>query len=166
MSDPPMNERHILIVDDEELYRELLGGRLGRQGYRVSEAGDGEGALRCIEEGGVELALIDIKMPGMDGIELLERIKQLAPRTEVVVLTGHGSIDSAIAAMKLGAFDYLTKPYQLTELDLVVARALERSALARRCDALAVEVQRRRSRDDDKDFSALIGDGGICEVTL
>ena len=154
MSDPPMNERHILIVDDEELYRELLGGRLGRQGYRISEAGDGEGALRCIEAGGVELALIDIKMPGMDGIELLERIKQLAPRTEVVVLTGHGSIDSAIAAMKLGAFDYLTKPYQLTELDLVVARALERSALARRCDALAVEVQRRRSRDDD----GMVGD--------
>jgi two-component system response regulator AtoC len=118
MSDRPVNARHILIVDDEELYRELLGGRLGRQGYRISEAGDGEGALRCIEEGGVELALIDIKMPGMDGIELLERIKQLAPRTEVVVLTGHGSIDSAIAAMKLGAFDYLTKPYQLTELDL------------------------------------------------
>ena len=56
MSDPPMNERHILIVDDEELYRELLGGRLGRQGYRISEAGDGEGALRCIEAGGGELA--------------------------------------------------------------------------------------------------------------
>ncbi|MBL8223476.1 MAG: hypothetical protein JNL62_29865, partial [Bryobacterales bacterium] len=59
MTDRPITDRHVLIVDDEELYRELLGGRLGRQGYRISEAGDGEGALRCIEGGGVELALID-----------------------------------------------------------------------------------------------------------
>ncbi|WP_297361320.1 sigma-54 dependent transcriptional regulator [Thauera sp.] len=144
-----MTDKHVLIVDDEELYRELLCGRLGRQGYRVSEAADGEAALRCIEHADIDLALIDIKMPGMDGIALLERIKRVAPRVEVVVLTGHGSIDSAIAAMKLGAFDYLTKPYQLTELDLIVARALERSALARRCDALAVEVQRLRCNEDE-----------------
>lgn len=102
------NNRHVLVVDDEELYRELLSGRLTRQGYRVSEAADGVGALQHIERTGIDLALIDIKMPGMDGIELLGRIKQLAPQIEVVVLTGHGSVDTAIAAMKLGAFDYLT----------------------------------------------------------
>lgn len=145
-----MPDRHVLIVDDEELYRELLGGRLGRQGYRVSEAADGDVALKLAERGDVDLALIDMKMPGMDGLELLGHIKRIAPRAEVVVLTGHGSIDNAIAAMKLGAFDYLTKPYQLTELDLVVARALERTALARRCDALAEQVRRTQRGDDEE----------------
>ncbi|MCK2086806.1 sigma-54 dependent transcriptional regulator [Thauera aromatica] len=142
------NNRHVLVVDDEELYRELLSGRLTRQGYRVSEAADGPGALGHIERTGIDLALIDIKMPGMDGIELLGRIKQLDPHIEVVVLTGHGSIDTAIAAMKLGAFDYLTKPYTLTELDLIVERALDRRTLALRCEALSAEVKRLRQSDD------------------
>lgn len=144
-----MPEHHLLIVDDEELYRELLGGRLGRQGYRITAAAEGSTALRFVEQGGIDLALIDMKMPGMDGIELLERIKRIAPRMEIVVLTGHGSIDSAIAAMKLGAFDYLTKPCQLTELDLVVARALERTALTRRCQALAAQVERTQPGADE-----------------
>jgi two-component system NtrC family response regulator len=143
-----MNGKHILVVDDEELYRELLTGRLSRQGYRVSEAPDGAAALQCVESAAIDLALIDIKMPGMDGIELLGRLKALDPHVEVVVLTGHGSIDTAIAAMKLGAHDYLTKPYKLTELDLVVERALARRALARRCDALSAEVRRLRPDDD------------------
>ena len=113
---------HLLIVDDEALYRELLTSRLGRAGHRLAEAADGETALEYAAQHPVDLALVDIKMPGIDGIEVLRRLKALDPSIEVVILTGHGSVDNAIAAMKLGAFDYLSKPYKLTELDIVVGR--------------------------------------------
>ncbi|AKU12769.1 two-component, sigma-54 specific, transcriptional regulator, Fis family [Azoarcus sp. CIB] len=153
---------HVLIVDDESLYRQLLTSRLGRAGYRLSEAADGEAALECAQHGGVDLALVDIKMPGIDGIEVLKRLKQLDPQVEVVILTGHGNVDSAIAAMKLGAFDYLSKPYKLTELDIVVERALEKRMLARRCAALSAEVAHLRGADD----TAVIGESEVWRRTL
>ncbi|MCC4117224.1 sigma-54 dependent transcriptional regulator [Aromatoleum toluclasticum] len=153
---------HVLIVDDESLYRQLLTSRLGRAGYRLSEAADGEAALECAQHGGVDLALVDIKMPGIDGIEVLKRLKQFDPQIEVVILTGHGNVDSAISAMKLGAFDYLSKPYKLTELDIVVERALEKRQLARRCAALSAEVAMLRGSDD----TAVIGRSAAWQRTL
>ncbi|NMG46270.1 response regulator [Aromatoleum toluvorans] len=153
---------HILIVDDESLYRQLLTSRLGRAGYRLSEAADGEAALECAQRGGVDLALVDIKMPGIDGVEVLKRLKAFDPQVEVVILTGHGNVDSAIAAMKLGAFDYLSKPYKLTELDIVVERALEKRMLARRCAALSAEVAHLRASDD----TAVIGRSAVWQRTL
>ncbi|BAL25224.1 sigma-54 dependent transcriptional regulator [Azoarcus sp. KH32C] len=153
---------HILIVDDEALYRQLLTSRLGRSGYELSEAGDGEAALARAQDGGVDLALVDIKMPGMDGIEVLKRLKEFDPLMEVVILTGHGNVDTAIAAMKLGAFDYLSKPYKLTELDIVVERALEKRSLARRCAALSAEVTHRRACDD----MAVVGRSPVWQKTL
>jgi two-component system NtrC family response regulator len=153
---------HILIVDDEALYRQLLTSRLGRAGYRLSEAADGEAALDCAQNGVVDLALVDIKMPGIDGIEVLKRLKALDPLVEVVILTGHGNVDTAISAMKLGAFDYLSKPYKLTELDIVVERALEKRALARRCAALSAEVAHLRGSDD----TAVIGRSAVWQRTL
>lgn len=153
---------HILIVDDEALYRQLLTSRLGRAGYQLSEAADGEAALECAQNGGVDLALVDIKMPGIDGIEVLKRLKALDPLVEVVILTGHGNVDTAISAMKLGAFDYLSKPYKLTELDIVVERALEKRSLAQRCAALSAEVAHLRGSDD----SAVIGQSAVWQHTL
>jgi len=153
---------HILIVDDEALYRQLLTSRLGRAGYRLSEAADGEAALSCAQGGGVDLALVDIKMPGIDGIEVLKRLKVIDPLIEVVILTGHGNVDTAISAMKLGAFDYLSKPYKLTELDIVVERALEKRALAKRCAALSAEVAHLRGADD----TAVIGRSAAWTRTL
>ncbi len=139
---------HILIVDDEALYRQLLTSRLGRAGYRLSEAENGDAALECAARSPVDLALVDIKMPGMDGIELLQRLKALDPLIEVVILTGHGHVDTAISAMKLGAFDYLSKPYKLTELDIIVERALERRAMTARCAGLSAEVAHLRGGDE------------------
>lgn len=139
---------HILIVDDEALYRQLLTSRLGRAGYALSEAESGEAAIERAQAGGIDLALVDIKMAGIDGIEVLRRLKALDPLIEVVILTGHGNVDTAISAMKLGAFDYLSKPYKLTELDIVVERALEKRRLARRCAGLSAEVEHRRGADD------------------
>jgi DNA-binding NtrC family response regulator len=153
---------HILVVDDEELYRQLLTTRLGRSGHRVSEAADGESALEIAQQSVVDLVLLDIKMPGIDGIEVLKRLKVLDPQVEVVILTGHGDVDSAISAMKLGAFDYLSKPYKLTELDLVVERALEKRTLAKRCAGLSAEVAHLRSGED----AAVIGESSVWKQTL
>jgi DNA-binding NtrC family response regulator len=153
---------HILIVDDEELYRQLLTTRLGRAGHDVSEAADGEGALDAARHASVDLALVDIKMPGIDGIEVLKRLKAFDPQIEVVILTGHGDVDSAIAAMKLGAFDYLSKPYKLTELDVVVARALEKRQMAKRCAGLSAEVAHLRGCDD----CAAIGESAAWRQTM
>ncbi|MCK0511389.1 sigma-54-dependent transcriptional regulator [Aromatoleum buckelii] len=154
--------RHILIVDDEALYRQLLTSRLGRAGYRLSEAADGEAALECAQHGGIDLALVDIKMPGIDGIEVLKRLKELDPLIEVVILTGHGNVDTAISAMKLGAFDYLSKPYKLTELDIVVERALEKRAMAQRCAALSAEIAHLRGPEE----AAVIGASPAWQRTL
>ncbi len=139
---------HILIVDDEELYRQLLTTRLGRGGHTLSEAADGESALEIARAATIDLALVDIKMPGMDGLELLTRLKSIDPRMEVVILTGHANVDSAITAMKLGAFDYLSKPYKLSELDITVDRALEKRRLGLRCAGLSAEVAHLRGGAD------------------
>ena len=101
-------------------------------------------------------------MPGIDGIEVLKRLKALDPLIEVVILTGHGNVDTAISAMKLGAFDYLSKPYKLTELDIVVERALEKRAMAQRCAALSAEVAHLRGSDD----TAVIGESAVWQRTL
>ncbi len=140
---------HILIVDDEELYRQLLTTRLGRGGHTLSEAADGEAALEIARNATIDLALVDIKMPGMDGLELLGRLKSIDPRMEVVILTGHANVDSAISAMKLGAFDYLSKPYKLSELDITVDRALEKRRLGLRCAGLSAEIAHLRGCTDD-----------------
>lgn len=153
---------HILVVDDEELYRQLLATRLGRSGYRISEAENGENAVEFAQQVGIDLALVDIKMPGIDGIEVLKRLKAIDPQMEIVILTGHGNVDSAIAAMKLGAYDYLSKPYKLTELDIIVERALEKRSLARRCAGLSAEVAHLRSNDDP----GIIGESALWKQTL
>lgn len=153
---------HLLIVDDEPLYRELLSHRFQRAGYRIAQAADGASALEVAAGHDVDLALVDIRMPGMDGIELLRRLKELDRLIEVIILTGHGNVDSAISAMKLGAFDYLSKPYKLSELELVVERALERRRLTQRCAGLTAEVQHLRGRSD----GAGVGNSPAWQQTL
>lgn len=120
---------HILIADDEETFRELLVNRLVRKGSQVIGVSTGEEALKAIQSRYFDVGVFDIRMPGMDGIELLRRARELQPSLEVIVITGHGTIDSAIEAMRLGAYDYLTKPCNLSELEIVLGKALEKKAL-------------------------------------
>lgn len=141
-----MSASRVLVVDDEAQYRELLRERLGRKGYQVLSAANGEEALRLAAENAVDVALLDIMMPGIGGLEVLEKLKDGDPYIEAVVLTGHANVDSAIHAMKLGAFDYLAKPYKLAELDVVVERAAEKRRLHHRCAGLAAEIQSMRER--------------------
>jgi UDP-3-O-acyl N-acetylglucosamine deacetylase len=115
----------ILVVDDEAGIRQSVRGVLADEGYRVLEAEDGRGALRLIESERPRLVILDIWMPEMDGIELLRRIRDSDPATPVIVISGHGNIETAVTATKLGAFDFIEKPFSLDGLLQVVDRALE-----------------------------------------
>jgi two-component system, NtrC family, response regulator AtoC len=120
----------ILIVDDEAGIRSFLREALLREGHEVEEAADGEAALRAVQARAFHVVVTDLRMPGMDGMELLQKLRGDYPEIEVIVLTAHGSIESAVQAMKLGAFDYLRKPLgSPAEIRLLVERAVERHHL-------------------------------------
>lgn len=123
------NPIRILVVDDEEDLLRLLVQRLKRKGYLVEGVTSAEGAVTTLREMLYDIGIFDIKMQGMDGIELLKEAKQLIPDIEVIMLTGHGTIETAIDAMRAGAYDYLTKPYNLQELDIVIQKAAEKKEL-------------------------------------
>jgi len=116
----------ILLVDDEEGIRKVLGISLSDRGYRVQTAVNGEEALALFESLHPSIVLTDIKMPGMDGIDLLKRIKQQSPETEVIMITGHGDIHLAIESLKFEATDFITKPIDEDILDVALKRARER----------------------------------------
>ncbi len=134
---------HILVVDDEPSMRTTLSILLKREGYQVSQAADGVEALRMFEPGEYDMILTDLKMEGVDGIELLRHLKATDHETEVLIFTAYGTIATAVEAMKLGAYDYIGKPFDEEELLLKVARALERKALVREVQELraALRVQ-------------------------
>ena len=114
----------ILVVDDEAPLRLLLSNELSRAGYHVDVAGDGETALKRVGEDFYHVILLDIVMPGMDGISLLRKIRAEKNVSEVIILTGNATIESAIETIKLGAFEYVRKPYQLGELIMQIERAI------------------------------------------
>jgi len=115
----------ILVVDDEESICRSLAGILSDEGYRVLTVGSGEEALKVIEEELPDLVLLDIWLPGIDGIETLKVIKRDYPQMQVVIMSGHGTIETAVKATKLGAFDFLEKPLSLEKMVLVINHALD-----------------------------------------
>jgi signal transduction histidine kinase len=119
-------EKQVLLVDDEPGILRVLGISLADRGYRVLTAESGEDALRVFHEARPEVILTDIKMPGMDGIELLKRIKAESPNTEVIMITGHGEMELAIQSLKYDASDFITKPINDETLDIALRRAIER----------------------------------------
>ncbi len=140
-----MNEQkapRILIAEDEANLRMVLQKELERLGYRVQAAPDGEAALRKLEESNVDVLLCDINMPRIDGMEVLRRVHERPNPPEVIMLTGQATVDTAVEAMKLGAYDYLTKPYSITELDVRVKQAAEKRRL--RVDNLRLREQLAR----------------------
>lgn len=119
-------EKRILVVDDDERVLKSIRGVLEDEGFRVATARSGEEALRLSTQDGPDVALLDIWMPGMDGIEALRRLKRVAPGCEVIMISGHATISTAMAAVKLGAFDFIEKPLSLDALLMTVRRAFER----------------------------------------
>lgn len=124
-----MTSMNILLVDDEDSFRSTLAKRLNKRGLNVEQTDSGEGALALLEEFKADVVLLDVKMPGMDGLTALNRIKCSWPLIEVVMLTGHASVDAAVQGMELGAFDYLMKPVELEELLYKIEDAANRKRL-------------------------------------
>ncbi|MFI5304718.1 MAG: sigma-54-dependent transcriptional regulator [Nitrospiria bacterium] len=141
----------ILVVDDEPNMRALFNKILGKEGYRVETASSAEEAVKFLDREQADLVISDLKMEGMDGIQLLKKVKEGSPDTPVILLTAFGTIDSAVAAMKEGAFDYLTKPVNNDEVILVVKKALENYHLKREVEQLRDKVE------VNKDFKDIIG---------
>jgi DNA-binding NtrC family response regulator len=140
-----MSKGSILVVDDEANARTALAELLREEGYTVETAADGFKALGKIEEATPDLVLTDLKMPGMGGVELLEKLKALDEETVVVVMTAFGAVDTAVDAMKKGAANYLTKPLNMTELLLVLERELERRRLRQETGTLRARLAERYS---------------------
>lgn len=121
-----MNPVQVLLVDDEEKFVTSNAKLLSKRGYDIMTALDGKEALKILETHDVHVAVLDVKMPGMDGITLLKEIKNRYPLVEVVMLTGHATFDSAVSGLKIGACDYLMKPCQISELIQKIGEAYEK----------------------------------------
>ncbi|HWA99971.1 MAG TPA: response regulator, partial [Pirellulales bacterium] len=121
----------LLLVDDDDEFRSLLVRRFKQRGYQVQDTGDPAEGLAMAERRQFAVAVIDMVMPGLSGIELLDKLKASHPECEVILLTGQGSIETAVQAMKLGAYDYLTKPCSLAELEVLVEKAVDRGRLSK-----------------------------------
>lgn len=134
---------HILIVDDERSIRSTLSEILGFEGYTISEATDGQDAIKKISEGvAYDCILCDIKMPKADGIEVLEKAKELVPDTPFIVISGHGNIDTAVEAVKKGAYDYISKPPDLNRLLITIRNAMDRKNLVTETKTLKKKISK------------------------
>jgi len=141
----------ILIVDDDPANREALALLLGRENYQVETSASGEDALTLLGKGPVEVMITDLFLPGMSGIEILKQVKERAPTTNVILVTGKASAESAVEAMKEGAYDYITKPVNVEHLKVQVAKALEKNKL------LAENLYLREQLHGRYRFDSIIG---------
>ena len=142
----------ILVVDDEELIRWSLEEHLSRQGHEVATAENVVTARKLLEQRSFDLGLFDLKLPDGSGVDLLQEARTLQPTMGALMLTAYASVDSAVKAMRNGAYDYISKPFKMDELDLVIQRALETMSLRRTVNTALEEKQRRFG------IASLVGD--------
>ena len=115
----------ILVIDDEAILRDAVAEALRRAGHAVEAFDSGRPALDALAQGGAHLVVSDFKMPGMDGVAVLEEAKRIAPDVPFIIVTAHGTVETAVGAMKKGAYDFIIKPFKLDELEALVERALD-----------------------------------------
>jgi DNA-binding NtrC family response regulator len=151
-----MSREMIMVLDDQELMRDSLREVLSRAGYRVRAFGVPAEALAALSAGGYDMLITDMKMPGMDGLEVLAQARRTSPSLAVVVITAYGTVETAVEAMRRGAFDYIQKPFKPEEIEVLAARALEHRRLVVENEYLRSEVRAQWSPDE------VIGrDGGL-----
>src|SRR5229473_5531303 len=131
----------ILFADDEKSLQEFMRSELPRLGHEVTVCADGRAAVKALEKSSFDAAILDLRMPGLTGIEVLDKLKQISPDTEAIVMTGHASMETAIDAVRLGAFDYITKPCKLAEIEAVLRKVAEKRELKHKNMALQSRVQ-------------------------
>ncbi len=152
MSVSPLKPLRVLFVDDEVSLQEFMRSELPRLGHEVTACPDGNTALKALARANYDAAILDIRMPGMSGIELLTQLKAVSPNTEVVMMTGHASMETAMQALRLGAFDYMTKPCKLAEIEAILHKIAEKRDLQNK--VMAAEA---RATAAEGGPSALIG---------
>jgi DNA-binding NtrC family response regulator len=150
----------ILVVDDEEEVRFMLREALAKRGFEPVLAPDAETALELLRAGGLDLVLLDIMLPGMDGIQAIPKIQEIDPQVPILMMTAHGSRDIAVRAIQAGAYDFFDKPFKIDELTIVVRRALEKRSLAREVSTLAERLDARLG------FDNIIGQSGAMRDVL
>lgn len=150
----------ILLVDDEPLMRLSMVDALEAVGYDVHAAASGTEGIEAVRQKSFDLVITDLRMPGADGLSVLKATKEKSPQTEVVVITAHGSVESAVGAMKLGAFDYITKPFQMDELLLIVERVGRVVALKRENQDL------KEALEDKFCFNGILGTNSLMRAVL
>src|SRR5215471_14966101 len=138
---PFPNMHNILIVDDEAGIRESLAGILGDEGYSTSSVDSAEAGLDLARKAAFDIVLLDIWLPGMDGMEALAKIRELENAPEVIMISGHGTIETAVRATKLGAYDFLEKPLSIEKTLIVVKNAIDSKRLQRENDDLRKQLQ-------------------------
>jgi DNA-binding NtrC family response regulator len=138
----------ILFADDEKSLQEFMRSELPRLGHEVTVCPDGKAAVKSLEKGAFDAAILDLRMPGLTGIEVLEQLKQVSPDTEVIIMTGHASIETAIDAVRLGAFDYITKPCKLAQIETILRKVVEKRELKHKNLALQTRVQAAEGSSD------------------
>jgi two-component system, NtrC family, response regulator PilR len=143
MGERRMSKEKILVADDEQSMREFLEIMLKKEDYKISLASNGEEVVKVVEKDIFDLVLLDIRMPKLDGISALKRIKAISPETIVIMITAYASADTAIKAMKEGAYDYITKPFKVDEIRLIIRNALEKGTLQKE-NTLLKQVVRDR----------------------
>jgi len=159
----PSIERHkeakILVIEDETPLRELLEMELSRSGYKVETAADGESGLEKYRQEVFNVVLLDMRMPGMDGVEALKQMRAESMIPEVIVFTGHGTIETAVECIRNGAYDYLTKPVKLDELEMVIDKAYEKNRLRLENISLKLEI-------DKLDQHLIVGKSPVIQKAL
>ncbi len=141
MATPSHNSLRVLFVDDEKPLQELMRSELPRLGHEVTVCADGKMAMKALEKGQFDAAILDLRMPGMSGIEVLQHLKRVSPDTEAVIMTGHASTETAIDALRLGAFNYITKPCKLAEIEALLDKIAEKRTLKHKNLALQTRVE-------------------------
>jgi DNA-binding NtrC family response regulator len=155
-----MRIQNIYIIEDEEILRVSLADELREAGYKIQEFDDPIKALQVIQKNPPDVVITDIKMPQMDGMELLSQIKSINSDTTVILMTAYGSVESAVEAMKKGAYDYITKPFQLEEMLLLLERIKELRSLKQE------NIYLRSHFESQYDLGSMVGKSSMVQKIL